>query len=69
MCILDGSSIGLIDLEGISGDDLPAELIENFASINNVFTSSVIIQVEGELLIFIGTISGLLLKVWQIKVT
>ena len=64
MCVLDGLNI---DLEGIRGDviDLQAELIENFATIGNVFTftSSVLVQVEEELLIFIATRDGVLLKV------
>ena len=62
MCIIQSDVLN-IDLEGIRGDDLLAELIETFASVGNVFTSSVIVQVEGELLIFIGTRNGVLLKV------
>ena len=52
-----------VDLEAIRGVNLPAELLENIASMGNTFTSSVIVQVEGELLIFIGTENGVLLKV------
>ena len=52
----------MVDLEAIR-DDLPAEMLENIASLGNTFTSSVIVQVEEELLIFIGTENGLLFKV------
>ena len=51
------------DLEAIRGDDLPAEIPENIDSMNNVFISSVTLQVDGELLIFVGTENGMLLKV------
>ena len=54
------------DLEAVNGYDLnsPSSLI--IAETGNQFSqfmSSVIVQVEGELLIFIGTESGTLLKV------
>ena len=62
MCTLISEPLN-IDLEAIRGNDLPAELLENIASMGNIFTSSVILQVEGELLMFIGTEDGVLLKV------
>ena len=62
MCTLV-SDILILDLEAIRGDNLPAELLENIASIGNIFTSSVIVQVEGEVLIFVGTENGVLVKV------
>ena len=52
-----------VDLEAIRGDDLPAEMLENIHSMRNVFISSVTLQVDGELLIFVGTENGILLKV------
>ena len=60
---------GLLDLEAINGDGLPfpnspSPLI--FSETGNQFSqfmSSVIVEVEGELLIFVGTESGVLLKV------
>ena len=52
-----------IDLEAIRGDDLQAQLLENIASMGNIFTSSVTLQVEEELLLFVGTEDGALLKV------
>ena len=66
MCTLVSDALG-IDLEAIRGDDLLAELLENIPSLDNAFTSSVIVQVEEELLIFIGTENGLLLKVQLLK--
>lgn len=60
---------GIYDLLALSGDDLPLAdtpsplIIMETSSQFNRFTSSVIVQVEGELLIFIGTQSGFLLKV------
>ena len=57
-------------LEAIRGDDVPLTnpqsslVIEEIDNRFSEFTSSVIVQVEGELLIFIGTESGILLKVW-----
>ena len=51
------------DLEAIRGDDLPAEMLENIDSMSNVFISSITLQVDGELLIFVGTENGMLLKV------
>ena len=62
MCTLASEALN-VDLEAIRGDDLPAELLENIASMGNIFTSSVILQVEGELLIFIGSQNRVLLKV------
>ena len=53
-----------LDLEAISGNNLPAEMVENIDSMGNVFISSVTLQVDGELLIFVGTQNGILLKVW-----
>ena len=53
-----------VDLEAIRGDDLPTEMLENIDSMSNVFISSVTLQVDGELLIFVGTENGMLLKVW-----
>ena len=52
-----------VDLEAIRGDDLPAEMLENIHSMRNIFISSVTLQVDGELLIFVGTENGILLKV------
>lgn len=52
-----------IDLEAIRGEDLSAEVLVNIDSTSNAFTSSVIVQVEGELLMFIGTNNGVLSKV------
>ena len=60
MCTLEAFNI---DLEAIRGDDLPAELLGNIASLNKIFTSSVTLQVEEELLLFVGTEDGVLLKV------
>ena len=61
---------GTFDLEALSGSDLPFPnspspviIAETGNQFNSQFTSSVIVQVEGELLIFIGTESGVLLKV------
>ena len=52
------------DLEAIRGNDVSSPLvIEEIDNQFNQFTSSVIVQVEGELLIFIGTGNGGLLKV------
>ena len=62
MCTL-ASEVFNIDLEAIRGDDLQAELLENIASMGNTFTSSVTLQVEEELLLFVGTEDGVLLKV------
>ena len=62
MCTL-ASEVFNIDLEAIRGDDLPAELLENIASMGNIFKSSVTLQVEGEMLLFVGTEDGALLKI------
>ena len=62
MCSLVSDAFN-IDLEAIRGDDLPAEVVENIDSLGNTFASSVIVQVEGELLIFIGSENGVLSKV------
>ena len=62
MCTLVSDALNL-DLEAIRGDDLSAELLENIASMGSTFISSVIVQVEGELLIFVGSENGVLLKV------
>ena len=62
MCTLDFSHF--FDLEAIRGDDVSSPLvIEESNNQLNQFTSSVIVQVEGELLTFIGTGNGELLKV------
>ena len=59
----------LLDLEAINGDGLPFTnspsplIISEIGNRFSQFMSSVIVQVEGELLIFIGTVSGVLLKV------
>ena len=48
----------------IRGDDISSPLVIGETSNQfNQFTSSVIVQMEGELLIFIGTGNGELLKV------
>ena len=66
MCNLD---IGPLDLEAINGNDLPFPnspsplIISETGNQFSQFISSVILEVEGELLIFIGTGSGVLLKV------
>ena len=66
MCNLD---IGPLDLEAINGDGLPFPnspsplIISEICNQFSQFMSSVIVEVEGELLIFIGTESGVLLKV------
>ena len=62
MCSLRSDSINF-DLKAISGDGLSAEILENIDSIGNVLISSVILQVDGELLIFVGAKNGILLKV------
>ena len=65
--IIAGTSISL---EAIRGNDVPLTnprsplVIEEIDNQFSEFTSSLIVQVEGELLIFIGTDSGILLKVW-----
>ena len=52
------------DHVAIRGDDLSSSLvIEDTSNEFSQFTSSVIVQVEGELLMFIGTEAGTLLKV------
>ena len=52
------------DLVAIRGDDVSSPLvIEESNNQLNQFTSSVIVHVEGELLTFIGTGNGELLKV------
>ena len=66
MCVIESDVLN-IDLEGIRGEDLPAEVTEYFASVGSIFTSSVILQVEEELLIFIATRNGVLLKVDESK--
>ena len=55
-----------VDHEAIRGDDLssPSLVIEDTDNEFSEYTSSVIVQVEGELLMFIGTEAGTLLKVW-----
>ena len=59
----------MFSLEAIRGDNVPLSdpqlplVIEEVNNQFSEFTSSVIVQVEGELLIFIGTRNGLLLKV------
>ena len=62
MCTLVSDAFN-IDLQAIRGDDLQAELSENLVSLNKIFTSSVTLQVEEELLLFVGTEDGALLKV------
>ena len=58
MCNLD---IGPLDLEAINGDGLPFPnspsplIISETGNQFSQFMSSVIVEVEGELLIFIGT--------------
>ena len=58
-----------LDLEAINGDGLPFPnspsplIISETGNQFSQFMSSVIVEVEGELLIFIGTGSGILLKV------
>ena len=55
------------DLEAIRGNDVSSALvIEETDNQFNQFTSSVIVQVEGELLLFIGTENGGLLKVYNL---
>ena len=62
---------GLLDLEAINGNGLPFPnspspsplIISETGNQFSQFMSSVIIEVEGELLIFISTGSGVLLKV------
>jgi len=60
---------GSISVETIRGDDVPLSssqsplAIEEFGNQLREFTSSVTVEVEGELLIFIGTEVGILLKV------
>ena len=60
---------GVLDLQAINGRGLPLLnspsplIISENGSQFSQFMSSVIVQVEGELLIFIGTGSGVLLKV------
>ena len=67
MCNLAVS--GLLDLEAINGDSLPFPnspsplIISETGNQFSQFMSSVIVEVEGELLVFIGTESGVLLKV------
>ena len=62
-------AIGPLDLETINGDGLPFQnspsslIISETGNQFSQFMSSVIVEVEGELLIFIGTGSGVLLKV------
>ena len=53
-----------VDHLAIRGDDLSSLLvIEDTGNQVSEFTSSVIVRVEGELLMFIGTQAGTLLKV------
>lgn len=60
---------GSFSLHAVRGDDIPLSgtpsplVIEETSNELRDFTSSVIVQVEGELLIFIGTEVGILLKV------
>ena len=66
MCTL---AFGPLDVEAINGDGLPFPnspsplIISETDNQFSQFMSSVIVEVEGELLIFIGTGSGILLKV------
>ena len=66
MCTL---TLGPLDLEAINGNGLPFSnspsplIISETGNQFSQFMSSVIVEVEGELLIFIGTGSGVLLKV------
>ena len=59
---------GVLDLEAINGDGLPFPnspsplIISETGNQFSQFMSSVIVEVEGELLIFVGTESGVLLK-------
>ena len=62
MCTLVSDTFH-IDIQALRGDDLPAELLENIASTDKKFTSSVTLQVEGEMLLFVGNENGILLKV------
>ena len=57
-----------LNLEAIRGDTVPSDPRSSLVIVEidnqfSEFTSSVIVQVEEELLIFIGTTNGLLLKV------
>ena len=60
---------GSLSLNAITGDTVPMSnprsplVIEEINNQFREFTSSVILQVEGELLIFIGIENGVLLKV------
>ena len=60
---------GIFSITAIRGDDVPLSssqsplVIKEFSNQLREFTSSVIVEVEGELLIFIGTEVGTLLKV------
>ena len=66
MCNL---GIGPLDLEAINGRDLPFSnppspiIISETGNQFSQFMSSVIVEVEAELLIFVGTGSRVLLKV------
>ena len=72
MCNLAVS--GILDFEAINGDGLPylnslsPLIISETGNQFSQFMSSVIVEVEGELLIFVGTESGVLLKVVSYKV-
>ena len=66
MCSL---TLGPLDLEAINGHGLPFTnspsplIISETGNQYSQFMSSVIVEMEGELLIFIGTGSGVMLKV------
>ena len=67
MCNLAVS--GVLDIEAINGDNLPFPntpsplIVSETGNQFSQFMSSVIVEVEGEMLIFIGAGSGVLLKV------
>ena len=69
LVIISGISISL---EAIRGDNVPLSnpqlplVIEEISNQFREFTASVLVQVEEELLIFIGTRNGALLKVVRI---
>ena len=62
MCTLVSDAFN-IDLQALRGDDLPAESLEYITSTDKKFTSSVTLQVEGEMLLFVSNEDGILLKV------
>ena len=64
--MIGGTTLSLEAIRGdtvASSDSRPPLVIEEIDNQFSEFESSVIVQVEGELLIFIGTSNGLLLKV------